>query len=369
MASTVVVTGSTATDLLAPPSTQLVEQLRGTLDVSSRDSISQFGIGAQREAADFADKILAATKNKEMGDTGSLLTDVLEKAKGLDPSTLGKQGFLSRLFGGMKSEISRFKARYETVAGQIESIGLALEKRQDTLRRDVVMLDGLHANTIQSIQHLHAYVIAGEEVQKKYEATEIPKLQMAVETAKTGGGDGMLEAQVYQDGVQAVERLDKKILYLRQARQAAIQALPQIRIVQASDETLIENLQATATLAIPIWKRNMALALGLQRQKEAMELNRAVTDATNEMMRKSSEMMKEQSLEVERQSQEGIVKIETLQKVNDDLIATVNGVLELQRQGKLKRIEAEAQMDKMTVALRDTLVQSEQLPNARLAAR
>lgn len=353
---------SQTSEVLTPPPPALIEQIKGSLDIRSRDSISQFGIAAQREAADFADKILAATKNREMGDTGALLTDVLEKAKGLDPATLGKQGWLSRLFGGLKSEINRFKARYESVASQIDAVGLQLEKRQDALRRDVVMLDGLHGSTLQSIRMLHAHVLAGEEAQKNFESEALPQLKTAVETAKAGGGDGMLEAQVYQDALQTVERLDKKILYLRQARQAAIQALPQIRVVQASDETLIENLQATATLAIPIWKRNMALALGLQRQKEAMDLNRAVTDATNEMMRKSSEMLKEQSLEVERQSQEGIVKIETLQKVNDDLIATVNGVLELQRQGKAKRAEAEAQMDKMTIALRDTLVQSQQLP-------
>ncbi len=358
-------TAIATSDMLAPPPPQLIEQIRGTLDLANRDSISQFGIGAQRDAADFADKILAATKNKDTGDTGTLLTDVLEKAKGLDPSTLGKQGWLGRLFGGLKSEISRFKSRYESVAAQIENIGLALEKRQDDLRRDVVMLDGLHANTVQSIKQLHAYVMAGEEVQKSFEATELPRMKAAIDAAKSSGSDGMLEAQAFQDGTQAVERLDKKILYLRQARQVAIQALPQIRVVQASDETLIENLQATATLAIPIWKRNMALALGLQRQKEAMELNRSVTDATNEMMRKSAEMLKEQSLEVERQSQEGIVKIDTLQKVNDDLIATVNGVLELQRQGKLKRAEAEGQMDKMTVSLRATLSQDAPLQVSR----
>lgn len=348
-------------DVLAPPSPALLAQIRGTLNIASRDSISQFGISAQRESADFADKILAATKNREMGDTGTLLSDVLQKAKGLDPSTLAKQGFLARLFGGLQSRMERFKERFETVAGQIETIAVALERRQDLLRRDVVMLDGLHASTLQSVQRLHAFIVTGEEVQKAYETEELPKLMAAVDAAKANGGDGMVEAQVYQDGVQAIERLDKKILYLRQARQAAIQALPQIRVVQASDETLIENLQATATLAIPIWKRNMALALGLQRQREALELNRAVTEATNDMMRKSAEMLKDQSLEVERQSQEGIVKIETLQKVNDDLISTVNGVLELQRQGKQKRAEAEAQMDKMTLALRDTLVQSEQM--------
>lgn len=336
-------------------------QIRGTLDISSRDSISQYGISAQRDAADFADKILAATKNKDIGDTGALLNDVLLKARGLDPSTLGKQGLLGRLFGGLRSEIARFTARYEAVASQIESVAITLEKRQDDLRRDVVMLDGLHASTLQSVQQLHAFIVAGEEAQKSFETNDLPKLKAAVDDAKAQGSDGMLEAQIYQDAVQAVERLDKKILYLRQARQVAIQALPQIRVVQASDETLIENLQATATLAIPIWKRNMALALGLQRQQEALSLNRAVTDATNEMMRKSSEMLKEQSLDVERQSQEGIVKVETLQKVNDDLIATVNGVLDLQRQGKAKRAEVEAQMDKMTVTLRDTLAQSQQV--------
>jgi uncharacterized protein YaaN involved in tellurite resistance len=356
MASSTAIATQVDASGLAPPSQELLAQVRGTLDIRSRDSISQYGIGAQREAADFADRILAVTKNKDMGDTGTLLTDVLEKAGGLDPASLGKQGFFTRIFGGVKSQIARFKSRYESVASQIEMIGVALEKRQDDLRRDVVMLDGLHANTMQSIQHLHAYVIAGEDAQKEFESVELPKLKGAVDVAKANGSDGMLEAQMYQDGVQAVERLDKKILYLRQARQVAIQALPQIRVVQASDETLIENLQATATLAIPIWKRNMALALGLQRQKEALELNKAVTDATNEMMRKSAEMLKDQSLEVERQSQEGIVKIETLQKVNDDLIATVRGVIALQQQGRVKRAEAEAKMDQMTLALRDTLV-------------
>ena len=179
-------------------------------------------------------------------------------------------------------------------------------------------------------------------------------MQKAAE-AQGGGSEAVLAAQSYQDALQALDRLEKRVFYLQQARQIGIQQLPQIRIVQSGDETLIENLQATTELTIPAWKQKMILLLGLNRQQSALELQKTVTDATNQMMRQASEMMKTQAIEIEKQSQRGIVDIETLEKTNRDLIETISGVLAVQEQGRNKRAEIEQRMAEMTDELKSAV--------------
>jgi uncharacterized protein YaaN involved in tellurite resistance len=164
-------------------------------------------------------------------------------------------------------------------------------------------------------------------------------------------------AQQYQDAVQALDRLEKRILYLQQARQIAIQQLPQIRIVQSGDTTLIESLQASINLTVPVWKQKMVILLGLTRQEEALAMQKKVTDTTNEMMRQASEMMKTQAVGIEEQSQRGIVDIETLQKTNQDLIDTIGSVLRVQAEGRQKRAQIEAEMDRQNTALKQALSQ------------
>jgi uncharacterized protein YaaN involved in tellurite resistance len=169
------------------------------------------------------------------------------------------------------------------------------------------------------------------------------------------GSDALLAAQTYQDAAQALDRLEKRVFYLQQARQIGIQQLPQIRVVQSGDETLIENLQATTELAIPVWKQKMILLLGLNRQQSALELQKTVTDATNEMMKQASEMMKTQAIEIEKQSQRGIIDIATLEKTNADLIGTISGVLNTQEEGRRKRAEIEQRMAQLTDELKTAL--------------
>src|SRR5262249_1056263 len=235
------------------------------------------------------------------------------------------------------------------------TVCLQLETRKEVLRRDIAMLDELHGETEQSVVALSAYIDAGKQFADEVEKAELPKLQANIETAKKEGRDGLLEAQAYQDAVQAPDRLRKRVFYLQQARQIGIQQLPQIRIVQAGDETLIENLQASVSLTIPAWKQKMILLLGLTRQKDAVALQAAVTKATDEMMRQASEMMKTQRLEIEKQAQQGLVSMETLAKVNQDLIDSINAVVKVQEEGRAKRAEAERQMENMTAALRTAL--------------
>ncbi|MEI9929227.1 MAG: toxic anion resistance protein [Rhizomicrobium sp.] len=348
------------TTLPVPADLAKVNAIKTGINIQDTAQITAFGERAQREVAGFADRILSQTKNRELGDAGALLSDVIAKAKGLDPAQLQKQDFFTRLFGGLRRQIFRFQQRFETAAAQIDRITVELEKRVDLMRRDVTILDGLHDQTKDSISSLDTYIAAGKAYADEFRKG--PLVDLAAKAKANSGGDtqDLMAAQQYQDAVQALDRLDKRVLYLQQARQIAIQQLPQIRIVQSGDTTLIESLQASVTLTIPAWKQKMVLLLGLTRQEEALEMQKTVTDATNQMLRQASEMMKAQAIDIEQQSQKGIVDIETLSKTNQDLIDTIQGVLRVQSEGRQKRASIEQEMDRQTQALKAALAQAPQ---------
>lgn len=335
-----------------------VARISDTISITDRAGISVYGDRAQQAVSDYADRILREVRNKDLGDVGKLLTDIILKSKNLDPASLKEGGFFSRMFLTAKARLERFKSEFEDVAGQIDRIGLELDRHKDTLRRDIALLDDLHEETKQSIMRLEAYVQAGKSFGDHFRSVELPKLKSAADGALTGPGGGMLEAQTYQDALQALDRLEKRVFYLQQARQLGIQQLPQIRIVQAGDETLIENLQATSALTVPAWKQKMVIMLGLTRQKSALELQKTVTDATNDMIRQASQMMKDQAIAIEEQSQRGIVDIDTLAQANRDLIDTISGVLRVQEDGRKKRALAEQQMEQLTVDLKKAMTQA-----------
>lgn len=328
-----------------------VTAIKKQIDISDTARITSFGERAQRNVAGFADQILNQTKNRELGETGELLTDIITKAKGLDVSDLAQKGPIARVFGGMRRRAERFRGKFETVAAQIDRITVELERRVDKLRRDVTMLDGLHDQTRESILELDAYIAAGKAFAEEFRTGALADLHRAAQA----DSEDLMKAQSYQDALQALDRLEKRVLYLQQARQIAIQQLPQIRIVQNSDATLIESLQASTNLTIPAWKQKMVVLLGLSHQREALALQQAVTDATNAMLRDASELMKGQAVAIEQQSQRGIVDIETLQKTNQDLIETITGVLAAQAEGRRKRAQVEQEMERQTIELRRAL--------------
>lgn len=331
-----------------------VAVIKRSIDLSDRAAVADFGEKSQRDVVAFADRILAQTRNKDMGDTGRLLLDVIEKARGLDPADVQNAGFFTKLVTTAEGRLRRFAGQFEDVAGQIEAINIELDKHKDTLRRDISLLDELHDETKQSILSLEAYIAAGKDFVAEFRNGRLKDLKAAADEAQATG-DGLMAAQNYQDAVQALDRLEKRVFYLQQARQIGIQQLPQIRIVQAGDETLIENLQATTHLTIPVWKQKMVLLLGLTRQSSALDLQKTVSDATNEMMRQASDMMREQAIAIEKQAQRGVIDMETLEKTNRDLIDTVRGVLDVQREGREKRTAAEARMAELTGELKAVL--------------
>jgi uncharacterized protein YaaN involved in tellurite resistance len=331
-----------------------VTRIKSEIDISDRSRIVTFGDRAQRSVVEFADRILAQTQNRELGTTGKLLSDILGKARGLDPATLKDAGFFARLFSSAQARIARFAEQFGDVASQIDRVCVELDRNKEILRRDIALLDDLYEQTRESLGGLESHITAGKGFAEEFRRGRLAELEQAAK-AQANGSDAMLAAQTYQDAVQALDRLEKRIFYLQQARQIGIQQLPQIRIVQSGDETLIENLQATTELTIPVWKQKMILLLGLNRQKSALELQKTVTDATNEMMRQASEMMKTQAIEIEKQSQRGIIDIETLEKTNRDLIDTISGVLTVQEQGRTKRAEIEQRMAQLTDELKSAM--------------
>jgi uncharacterized protein YaaN involved in tellurite resistance len=331
-----------------------VARIKSMIDISDRSRIVTFGDRAQRAVVEFADRILAQTQNREIGATGKLLSDILAKARGLDPASLKNSGMLARLFSSVEARIRRFAEQFDDVASQVDRICVDLDRNKETLRHDIALLDELHEQTKTAIGDLDGYIAAGKEFVASYRRGELSELERNAKT-QAQGSDALLATQTYQDAVQALDRLEKRVFYLQQARQIGIQQLPQIRIVQSGDETLIENLQATTELTIPVWKQKMILLLGLQRQQSALELQKTVTDATNQMMRQASEMMKTQAIQIEQQAQRGIVDIETLEKTNRDLIDTIAGVLSVQEQGRRKRGEIEQRMSQLTSDLKTAL--------------
>lgn len=335
---------------------QTLAKLRSEISLEDRAKISTFGDRASRNVTAYSERILAQTKAKELGETGELLNQIVLKAKRLDPAAVEKEGLIGRLFGGMKAQVEKFRARFEDVAGQIDAIAIELDKRREGLRRDIAMLDSLHEETKASIGDLEAYIAAGKAFAAEFRANDLAQLKARAEAAAQGGaGAGLMEAQEFRDAEQALDRLEKRVFYLEQARQIGIQQLPQIRIVQASDETLMEQLQASTRLTIPLWKQKMVLLLGLRRQQEALELQKSVSDATNEMLRQTSKMMKDQAVQIEEASQRGIVDLETLEQTNADLIETITGVQQVQAEGRARRAEIEQRMQQLTGELRAAL--------------
>lgn len=264
---------------------------------------------------------------------------------------------LARLFSSMEARVRRFTEQFQDVASQIDRIIIELDRNKEVLRRDIAMLDGLHEQTRTALGNLDAHIAAGKQFVADFRSKRLAELKQAAD-GSAGNSDAMLLAQNYQDAVQALDRLEKRVFYLEQARTIGIQQLPQIRIVQSGDETVIENLQATTSLTIPVWKQKMILLLGLTRQETALDLQKTITDATNQMLRQASEMMKSQAIEIEKQSQRGIVDIETLEQTNRDLLDTISSVLRVQDEGRQKRAAVEQQMQQLTNDLRSVLSQT-----------
>jgi uncharacterized protein YaaN involved in tellurite resistance len=345
-----------ATEVALAPDPALVSRIRGEIRLNDRAQLISFGDQAQRDVASYADQILRSTVNRDAGPVGNLLTNLLTSVNKLDPDSLRKVSFLERLFGGLKAKLFKFKEQFQTLAGQVDRIALELERQQDSMRRDIAMLDGLYDRNLDHLRQLEAYIVAGTELVAEAKRTTVPELERRLAAAGDGVG-GQMAAQELNDLRQSVDRLERKVHDLKLSRVVAMQTMPQIRLIQNGDAALVEKLQSSVAMTIPAWKNQMTIALALHRQEEVLELQRKVSETTNELLKRNAEQLRSGMTGIERETQRGIVDIETLSQVNRQFIDTINEVLQIQREGRERRQAAETEITRIEAELKRTLAQ------------
>lgn len=328
--------------------------IKASLDLMDRAAVLQFGARVQNGIADFADGILKSVTSQDSGIVGETLSDLLARLRGLDAEALTrKPGFVARLFGTAKAEIGRFLERYQAVSAQIDRVVLRLEAAKDDLLRDLVTLDMLFERNLENFRSLTLHIRAGEELLAETRAKHLPALEAAA--ADPDPGLAQINAQKLADARQALDRFEKKLHDLRLSRTVTLQSMPQIRLIQSNDTLLVEKIQSSILNTIPVWKNQMVIAISIARSEGALKLQRAVTDTTNDLLRRNAEMLKQGTVEVARESERGIVDIETLQAANRDLIATIDDVLKIQAEGRARRRAAEGALVQIETALKARL--------------
>lgn len=329
-----------------------IETFIGKLDITNPDHVLLFGADAQKKIADFSDTALAAVKTQDSGPVGDMLVNLVSELKGFEKDTEEPKG-LRRLFSNTEDKMTRMKARYEKVSGNVETIADSLENYQAQLLKDVAMFDRLYDQNSQYFRQLTLYIIAGDEYLARIRETDLKQLQ----DAAAASGDAM-DAQKANDLAAQCDRLEKKLHDLKLTRQVSMQMAPQIRLLQNNDSLLVERIQSTLSNTLPLWKSQMVLALGLHHSQQALKAQTAVTDMTNELLKKNAEALKIGTVETAREAERGIIDIETLVETNQSLIDTINEVMTIQQEGHTKRIEAEKQLYQMEAELKKKLLQT-----------
>ncbi len=327
-----------------------IDDFIAKVDVTNPDHVLLFGADAQKRIADFSQSALDAVKTQDTGEVGNMLVNLVAELKGFQKDTDEPKG-LAKLFAKGEDRITRMKARYSKVSANVDSIAGSLESYQTQLLKDVAMFDRLYEQNNDYFHQLTLYIIAGEKKLAQVRNTELKTLQE--KAAATGDA---MDAQKANDLAAQCDRFEKKLYDLKLTRQVAIQMAPQIRLLQNNDSLLVERIQSTLSNTLPLWKSQMVLALGMHHSQQALQAQTAVTDMTNELLKKNAEALKIGTIATAREAERGIIDIETLVQTNQDLIDTINEVMDIQSQGRAKRLEAEKTLYSMEAELKKKLL-------------
>ena len=334
---------------LTPEEMQMVDEFTAKIDLRNSQAILQYGVGTQKKMADFSESALKNVRTKDLGEVGEMLSSLVIDLKSFDVTEEDK-GFLG-FFKKSANKITSMKAKYDKAEANVNSVCDALEKHQITLMKDMAMLDKMYEVNLAYFKELSMYIIAGK---KKLEQVRGTELAEAVARAKASNLPE--DAQAANDLEAMCDRFEKKIHDLELTRMISIQTAPQIRLVQNNDTLMAEKIQSTIVNTIPLWKSQMVLALGIEHSAQAAKAQREVTDMTNELLRKNADILKTASVESAKESERGIVDMETLQHTNEALISTFDEVLRIQAEGRQKRREAETEMQRLETELKQKLL-------------
>ncbi len=342
-------------ETLTPAELEKVQSIKESINFMDSSMPLNFGAPAQKEIAQFSDSILAKVRAKDSGEVGVLLNDLVGKVKGFDVTKKSGGSFLSNIpiIGSLVNKADDIMQGYEKLSTQVEKIQAGLESSKVKMMEDVVMYDTLYQKNLSYFKDLQLYIRAGEEKLEEMRNVTLPKLREQA----AASGDPMA-VQVVSDFEQSVDRFEKKLHDLKLSKTLAIQTAPQIRLIQNNDRVLIDRVQSAIYHTIPLWKNQMVIALGLSRQREVIELQRAVSDATNDLLKRNAEMLKQNSIDTAKANERGIVDIDTVKKVNEDLISTIEETLRIQHEGRQKRQAAEKELVAIEGRLKDALLKN-----------
>ena len=346
---------------LTPEERQQIDTIKDSIDLVNSNAIVQYGSGAQKNIANFSNSVLSTVKSTDPAVAGDLLNDLVKRVKAFEDENDEDKGFFASLpvVGSLFKKGEALTKSYTTLAAQIDKIQAGLDNQKMTLMKDIAMFDGLYDKNLEYFKQLQLYIQAGEEKIQELNQTTIPKLEAQAQVS-----DNPMAVQVVQDfnGVkrgfvgEIISRFEKKVHDLKISKTIAIQTAPQIRIIQNNDKILVDRIQSAIYNTIPLWKNQMVLALGLGRQKEALEMQQAVSNTTNELLKRNAAMLKQNSHDTAVENERSIVDIETVKQVNEDLISTIEDTLRIQQEGRQKRQAAEAELVQIEDRLREALL-------------
>ena len=335
---------------LSPEEERVVEEFSSKIDISNSQAVLTYGVGSQKKIAEFSENALERVKTKDLGEIGDMLAGVVGEIRSLEIDEEDK-GFFG-FFKKSGNKLANMKAKYDKVEVNVNNISKALEDHQVTLMKDVLMLDKMYELNMNYYKELSMYIMAGKKRLERANNIELPEL------IKKADESGLPEdTQKAKDFSQMINRFEKKIHDLELTKTVSLQMAPQIRLIQNNDSMMSDKIQSTIVNTIPLWKNQMVIAIGLKHSTDAAKAQRAVSDMTNELLKKNAETLKAATIETAKESERGIIDIETLKSTNKTLISTFDEVIKIQDEGRKKRKEAEVELKNIENEMRSKLLE------------
>ena len=339
-------------DLLSDEEKKAIDEFVSKIDVFDSTQVLQFGASSQAKISEFSDSVLEDVKTKNTGAAGDLLADLVAQIKSFDGDITKDNKGIGKLFTNAKKQFDKIVAKYSKIENNIDTIEGGLEKDKIQMLKDIAIFDTMYEKNLTYFKEISLYIIAGEKKLEELREVVLPELQK-----KAQESGEQIDAQKVNDMENTIHRFEKKLYDLKTTRIISIQMAPQIRLLQNNEAELVEKIQSSITNTIPLWKNQMVLALGITNAKNALKNQQAVSNLTNDMLKKNSEILKQGSIDIAKESERAIIDIETLKKTNADIIETLDTVLEIHKNGRIQRAEAEKELESIEKELKSKMLE------------
>ncbi len=340
-------------DALTDEEKKAIDEFNSKINIDDATQILQFGAKAQSNISKFSDSVLDDVKTKDAGEVGNLLANLVGEIKSFDSAVISENsGFLEKIFNNAKKQLDKIIAKYSKIESNVDKIESELEKNKLQMLKDIALFDTMYEKNLEYFKELSLYIIAGEKKIEELKNVKLPELTKKAEETKD-----QIDIQKVNDLQNAISRFEKKIYDLKTTRIISIQMAPQIRLLQNNEAELVEKIQSSLINTIPLWKNQIVIALGINNAKKAFSAQNAVTDLTNDMLQKNSEILKQGSIDMAKESERAIVDVETLKNTNKNLIDTLDEVIKIHEEGRVKRQTAEEELVNIEKELKEKMLE------------